>query len=217
MMKEINSNFKGFLIFLVIFAAIVVFVFLSSIIFPVQNGQDGIAGQVRIVENYFYTIDEESMAVTPMVMEDNNYIVHHIVATPPKPEAAIPNYFEQEVNRIRKEHGLNELVATDCLRSVAYRRATEMNDTGLFSHDRPNGKRYSTAYYQDDWPYCWPLEEGATHYSTGENLAYDWEDRVAVIPAWLNSPTHRDILLSQQYNQIGIAEVGDYIAMEVTN
>ena len=50
-------------------------------------------------------------------------------------------------------------------------------------------------------------QEGYTFTAAGENLAKDYSSVDAIITGWLNSASHKKILLSDKYTETGIAVV----------
>ena len=88
------------------------------------------------------------------------------------------------------------------LMSAAQMKAEDMVKGHFFAHTAPDG---TVA-----WDY---FKKVGYHYDiAGENLAITNETSSAVIDGWLNSPTHRDNLLNDEYTDIGIgmANFGDY-------
>lgn len=106
------------------------------------------------------------------------------------------------VNDIRAGAGLNELTWDNNLESVANVRANEISQS--FSHTRPNGKQWYTVN---------------SKIQGGENLAYGFDNAEDVVEAWMNSPTHRDNILYDEFDKVAISiyeEDGTYyIAQEL--
>lgn len=97
-----------------------------------------------------------------------------------------------EINEIRVDNGLRVLSYSAGLSKDAEIRAKECNQ--LFSHTRPNG----TDWYTVDPDIMY-----------GENLAQNYNNANDLVTAWMNSPTHRELILTADYNTCGI---GVYIA-----
>ena len=102
-----------------------------------------------------------------------------------------------EVNRVRVENGVGQLIWNEDLVNCAEIRAKECNTT--WSHSRHNGEPWYTV--NPDIMY-------------GENLAKGYEDAIEIIQAWINSPTHKENLLYSDFKYIGIAKVNEYFACE---
>jgi uncharacterized protein YkwD len=104
------------------------------------------------------------------------------------------------INNTRAAHGLGRLYFADGLRNVAQTHSRDMLDRRYFSHTSPTG---STLYYRI-------AHSGFTRYGAwwaGETLAWgtgSYATPYATLRMWLNSPTHRAVLLSSRYNWIGI-------------
>lgn len=105
-------------------------------------------------------------------------------------------------NQARSEHSIQALTPNTTLMSAAQAKAEDMAANHYFAHFSPSGKT----------PWDFFKEAGYSYRVAGENLAITNENEQAVINGWLNSPTHRENLLSNQYGDIGIgiARFGDY-------
>lgn len=109
------------------------------------------------------------------------------------------------VNAVRASHGLDRLSVATGLAAAARVHTREMARTGLFQHESPDG----TPFWQRVRRYY-----GATGFhgwSVGETLV--WESPAAtasqVVTMWLESPSHRHILLDPAWREIGIGAVQD--------
>ncbi len=105
-------------------------------------------------------------------------------------------------NDARTQLNKTPLVANNTLMSAAQMKAEDMAKGHFFAHTAPDG---TVA-----WDYF--KKVGYAYEVAGENLAITNESSDSVINGWLNSPTHRDNLLSTEYSDfgIGIAPFGDY-------
>lgn len=92
------------------------------------------------------------------------------------------------VNEERSNVGAESLVMTEELTDVAMMRAAET--AVLFSHDRPNGLIYWSAY-----PSAWAY---------GENIAAGQRSPGEVMGSWMNSTGHKNNILNKGYSTIGI-------------
>ena len=105
------------------------------------------------------------------------------------------------VNEEREEAGLNALTWDSNLETVASVRASEISEK--FSHTRPNGKQWYTVN---------------SKIQGGENLAFGYDNAEDVVDAWMNSPTHRENILYDEFEKVAISiyeENGTYyIAQE---
>lgn len=105
-------------------------------------------------------------------------------------------------NEARLQLSRQPLKTNTALMNAAQMKAEDMVKEHYFAHSSPNG---TVA-----WDY---LKTVSYSYKiAGENLAITNENAQAVIDGWLNSPTHRENLLSNDYSDfgIGLAHYGNY-------
>lgn len=93
-----------------------------------------------------------------------------------------------EVNEIRAQAGLNELKWDKNLETVANVRAKECSEK--FSHTRPNGSQWYTVN---------------SKIQGGENLAFGFDNAEDCVGAWMDSPTHRDNILYDEFEKVAIS------------
>ena len=128
------------------------------------------------------------------------------VATPGAPttmerRAALEANVVREMNRIRAARGLDPLRAAPSLRSAARSHSQAMLAHGFFSHDSADGTAFSERirrFYSN---------AGYARWSVGEALMATqgrFVDAEAVVTAWLESPSHRTIILSPTWRDTGI-------------
>lgn len=105
-------------------------------------------------------------------------------------------------NQARDQLNRKPLATNTKLMNAAQLKAEDMAKIKYFAHTAPDGTIAWDYFKKVDYPY-----EVA-----GENLAITNETADAVINGWLNSPTHRENLLSNQYTDfgIGMSTFGDY-------
>lgn len=92
------------------------------------------------------------------------------------------------VNEIRGEAGLDELKWDNNLETVASVRAKECSEK--FSHTRPNGTQWYTVN---------------SKIQGGENLAFGFDNAEDCVEAWMESPTHRDNILYDDFEKVAIS------------
>lgn len=97
------------------------------------------------------------------------------------------------INSARIEAGLKELKLGSTLPKIAQLKATDMVQNNYFSHTSPT---YGS-------PFEMMQDFGITYISAGENIAGN-PSLEAAVEAWLNSETHKQNLLSKDFNYIGI-------------
>ena len=92
-----------------------------------------------------------------------------------------------EINEVRDDIDLDPYDFDRGLGEAAYIRAEECEQS--FSHTRPDGSKWYTVNQN----ICF-----------GENLAFGYDTADEVVDAWLNSPTHRDLIYDEDFLTCGI-------------
>ena len=100
-------------------------------------------------------------------------------------------------NKTRAENNEKPLKLNNLLSLAAYEKAQNMFAEDYWAHVSPSGKE----------PWDFIVSSGYEYIYAGENLARDFNNSNSVVDAWLKSPTHRDNLLSANYDDIGFAVV----------
>lgn len=98
------------------------------------------------------------------------------------------------VNNIRAEAGVSPLTLDTTLCQAATVRAIEMDNTGVFSHTRPDGTD------------CWSVFKlyGITYRTCGENIAMGQRTPAQVVESWRNSPGHYANMVKAGFGKIGV-------------
>ena len=102
----------------------------------------------------------------------------------------------EKINKERTSRAIPALVTSQKLITAAAGKTSDMFNRGYFNHVDPDGR------------YVWPLVEAAGYVPyrmLGENLAIDFSTEDGIVRAWINSPTHRDNLLRDQFEDQGLA------------
>lgn len=95
------------------------------------------------------------------------------------------------INELRLKESLPQLKVNFGLQNFAVARAEEINNASTFTHlSKLRVENYSRSFSL-----------------TGELIASNYLTTDDVINGWLKSPTHRDILLSKDFDSIGIGIV----------
>lgn len=107
------------------------------------------------------------------------------------------------LNEVRTEHGLNPLRLSSELSAAARQHSSEMARLGYFSHSsadgslfwRRIGRYYPVGHFQ--------------RWSVGENLVWNSPglDAAGAVDAWMQSPEHRENVLTPSWREIGISAV----------
>jgi len=107
-----------------------------------------------------------------------------------------------QVNQLRRAHGLVPLTLATGLNAAASQHSREMAARGYFAHESFDGSTFDkrvARYYRPNVRY----------WSVGENLAWGAPDLSpqAVLQMWLNSPPHRENLMTARWRQIGVSAI----------
>lgn len=97
-------------------------------------------------------------------------------------------------NVLRKRHDLQQVSQDEVVSEVAYMHSKDMHDQQYFSHESKDGRGLKER-----------LESENVYYvGAGENIAAQHSDALAAMQGWLNSEGHRETLLNEQYNYLGV-------------
>lgn len=100
-------------------------------------------------------------------------------------------------NQQRRANGLSDLTLNQTLVEAATQKAADMMAKNYWAHTSPDGLTPWTFFKNVNYKYLY----------AGENLARDFTDSSSVISAWMNSPTHKENILSGRYRDIGVVVV----------
>lgn len=98
------------------------------------------------------------------------------------------------VNIQRSKAGLQQLKTNWQLSRVARYKSADMANKGYFAHNSPT---YGT-------PFQMMESFGLRFSAAGENIAYGQRTPAEVMNDWMNSPGHRNNILSPSYTEIGV-------------
>ncbi len=98
-------------------------------------------------------------------------------------------------NQQRIAHGMNPLSLNSELSQAALMKAKYMFVKNFWAHNAPDGTT----------PWVFIKNSGYSYVYAGENLARGFTDSSDVVDAWMASPTHRQNMLSPNYQDIGFA------------
>jgi uncharacterized protein YkwD len=108
-----------------------------------------------------------------------------------------------QINVLRRSRGLAPLRINASLTAAAREHSRSMAARGYFSHDSADGSEFWRRiehYYGQAHEHTW---------SVGENLLWSSPDIAAsaALKMWLDSPPHRENLLTSRWREIGISAV----------
>lgn len=111
---------------------------------------------------------------------------------------AIQDGMERQIfdvtNVFRDRHGLELLENDELVSEVAYFHSKDMHDQQYFSHESKDGRGLKDR-----------IESKNVYYvGAGENIAAQHSDALAAMQGWLNSKGHRETMLNEQYNYLGV-------------
>ena len=125
------------------------------------------------------------------------YYLFHVTGTAVDDTAFDWGMFAVDVIRLtneqRAERGLKPLRAAFELSEEAAIRAREVSE--VYSHTRPDGSSFSTVF------------EDGSYETVGENLQAGASTPEEAIRQWMNSPSHRENILSAEYEELGVGYI----------
>lgn len=104
--------------------------------------------------------------------------------------------FLKSINEIRVKNNLPELIIDDAVQNVARLKAQDLIENNYFSHTSP---KYGTPFEM--------LSSSSINYKTAsENIAGN-STISGAIDSWMNSESHKNNILSNDFNYTGVAVV----------
>lgn len=109
-----------------------------------------------------------------------------------------------EVNRTRRAYGLRPLAYSARLATAATEHSTALARAGMFTHSWPTTGRLFSSWIRGFYP-----ASGYRAWSAGENLLWASPGITAAdaVQQWLDSPTHRRVMLTKSWRELGIGVV----------
>ncbi|MEK7571006.1 MAG: CAP domain-containing protein [Patescibacteria group bacterium] len=98
-------------------------------------------------------------------------------------------------NKEREKEGLTPLRLNDQLSTAATLKADHMFTKNYWAHIAPDGTT----------PWLFIRNSGYEYLYAGENLARGFTTAPEVVTAWIHSPSHKENMLSPNYNEVGFA------------
>ena len=100
-------------------------------------------------------------------------------------------------NQEREDAGLHTLTVDPNLCRIAELRALDMAENHYFEHTSPSGETAFTMLHQ----------YGIFYIYASENIACGTVSCARITELWMDSPSHRESILSDSYHQIGVGVV----------
>ncbi|RUT35620.1 serine protease [Paenibacillus zeisoli] len=112
------------------------------------------------------------------------------------------------VNQERAKAGVKPLAADKALAAMTLDKAKDMYSKGYFDHNSPT---YGSPFDM--------MSAYGIHYTyAGENIAKGQQNPAEVMKAWMNSPGHKQNILSPNYTKIGVAYYnGEWVQEFIAN
>ncbi len=108
-----------------------------------------------------------------------------------------PSEIVELTNQKRQESGVPVVKLDSTLTQAALAKGADMFARNYWAHVAPDGTQ----------PWAFFVASGYQYRYAGENLARDFYNSKNVVDAWTNSKTHRENLLSNKYDDIGVAVI----------
>ncbi len=156
------------------------------------------------------TLEQRAAARRAARLQDADIAPH--AAAPINPVVSSPEHeVIALVNQERAAASLPALRFHADLAASALAHARDMERRGYFAHETPEGRNIgdrikATGYLNVDFGTC---NCAGWNSSVGENIAKGDFTAKSVVEAWMNSPSHRDNILSPDFAEIGIGIAGD--------
>ena len=108
------------------------------------------------------------------------------------------------INRTRHAYGLRPLAYSGALTNAATQHATALATAGMFTHAWPTTGQLFSSWIRGFYP-----PRGSRTWSASENLlwASPGFSPASAVQQWLDSPTHRRVLLTKSWRELGIGVV----------
>jgi uncharacterized protein YkwD len=109
-----------------------------------------------------------------------------------------------EVNRTRRAYGLRPLAYSARLANAATEHSKALARAGMFTHSWPTTGRLFSSWIRSFYP-----ASGYRAWSAGENLLWGSPgiSAAGAVQQWLDSPTHRRVMLTRSWRELGIGVV----------
>lgn len=139
------------------------------------------------------TIQKKSHGMVPLVLV--GVIASYVFAFNVVAAGMTPTEVIALANSARVKADLPVLRENSLLAEAAKNKANDMIKNDYFAHTSPKGVE----------PWVWIKDTGYQYRAAGENLAINYTDATDQHEAWMKSETHRANILSNRYQEIGVA------------
>lgn len=114
--------------------------------------------------------------------------------------AAITDMYVDLINDERSKAGLEPLMVNQLLEQSAQYKACDMLNNNYFEHTNTDGKGISK----------WAVAAGYEYAEFGENIAHETGGAENTHQKFMESDTHRSIILDSDFTEVGVGKCGPY-------
>ena len=125
------------------------------------------------------------------------------------PASVSLNSYEQQlvklINKERTSRHLAKLRVNNKLVDSARTHSAEMGELQYLGHDSPTGESWSQRIVRSGYS-----RQGYRQWKAGENIAWGaglFSSPVAIVDQWMGSPSHRAVILTKDFRDIGAGAV----------
>lgn len=144
-------------------------------------------------------LHEQTLLVLILLIITSTFFLKSVQSTYPSVLGITANISKEELleltNQKRAEKGLKPLTMNTELETAAAAKAKYMFAKNFWAHIGPDGTT----------PWYFIRGAGYEYLYAGENLARGFTTAPEVVDAWMESPTHRENIMSPNYSDIGFA------------
>jgi len=142
----------------------------------------------------FCTKNKISLVLLTALLALSNISALAVAGTTPPVNPSYEQQVVQLVNVERQKYGLPALYYDPAISDVARTKSQDMAVNHYFAHNSPTYGMASDML----------LKFGITWSAWGENIASGQDTPEIVVSEWMNSPTHRENILSPHFTLIGV-------------
>jgi len=109
------------------------------------------------------------------------------------------------INHERAKRGLASLRVNARLVDSARAHSADMGERQYFGHNSPSGETWSRRIVHHGY-----TRTGYSTWKAGENIAWGaglYSSPVAIVDQWMKSPTHRAVILTKTFRDLGVGAV----------
>lgn len=136
-------------------------------------------------------------------------VVGTLLLAAPALAATQLNSYEKQVvtliNKQRAKRGLPQLRVNGKLVEAARGHSTEMGELKYFTHGSASGETWSSRIVRYGY-----TRQGYSYWKAGENIYFGaglWSSPVACVDGWMKSKSHRTVILTRAFRDIGVGAV----------